>query len=81
MDVHEGLDVGGFKFHHSDRGIDTGNILVQATIPISGRVMMDIIELELVGGGQRIGVVTAVVRAREFNSTSGPRGRLSVLIA
>lgn len=57
MEVYEGLERGGFTFHRIDEGIDTGNVLVEGTIPIAGVPMLDIIEAKLVAGGARVGEV------------------------
>lgn len=63
MEVYEGLENGGFTFHHIDRGIDTGNILVEGTVPIAGRDMMEIVEAKLLAAGERIGEVLDLIEA------------------
>ena len=57
VEVYEGLAEGGYTFHHIDRGIDTGNVLVAGSVPITGVEMMDIIEAKLVTAGSRVGEV------------------------
>ena len=74
MEVYEGLETGVFTFHHIDRGIDTGNILVEGAVPIAGYDMEEIIEAKLVAAGKRIGEVLDLIEAGDPGREQGSGG-------
>jgi methionyl-tRNA formyltransferase len=74
MEVYEGLETGGFTFHHIDTGIDTGNILIEGTVPIAGRQMEEIIEAKLTAAGSRIGEVLDLIEAGAAGREQGTGG-------
>ena len=63
MERYEGLDTGGFTFHRIDCGIDTGNVLVEGTVPTTGLAMVDIIEAKMAAAGRRVGEVLDLIDA------------------
>jgi methionyl-tRNA formyltransferase len=63
MELYDGLESGGFTFHHIDSGIDTGNGLVDGTVPSSGLALMELVEAKLVAAGRRVGDLLDLVEA------------------